>query len=1088
MKTAEKILALLFALLVVLSFGACKNPDDSPAIDSGTDNNTGNVDIPANGDNHVCNWSVASVIQEESCVQDGIIEYSCTCGEHKTEIEKADGHIFSEWEKVTASTCNKVGEDKRTCSVCTAEDIKTVDKLTHDYTVTEEEVNGVLEKEFLCSHCSDSFSIASTLVEKFEGIEEQRLFDCESDFSFEIICGEDESYIRENLKIFDAYFEDTEYEDHEDVVCGYNLTETEDNVWTVTPAASYEAGTTYKAARTGGVAFKDYGLGDLTFSIFKEETNEIELNEGVIFLQTLENANPGYYPYTLDYSENSDVYWLTLGKIDGLKVGDIICVGEATSLDGVLNSEPDSNLFGEIISISHIEASGYYLVEIKFPDIDVLFSELDIHQTGVEAIITEQFTEELKAEAVNALLESEDFVKFLAASYQTSVDYISKNQLVSSVDTLNSFLEKITVTPYIPNFSGDDSIDSFKIGIELKGNIPIDIKQSATSDVVSGKIYINFNAGITLEFNTTVILKCYFWTFSNENVEEFEKEENKEKIYFDFRVKQTTTTFFTFDVEITGEDSYSGDFASKILEKIKSGELDEAVNEIKGYTSALKFEEIKAITKPDGSLPLLVVPVCTGIKLEINVDVYIEFKLYIAMNYEYRTVKEDTYGFTIIRSRLNLIHTKNNSLKTNAVTAIGYSYLELGAIGKISLATSVVPSNKLSATINAKFGIYAEASGGAYWSFVEEQMSDNFLSGRLEIGYRYHIWGSYVCFGIEKKTGSTLNIVPDTKQKINSIEETIAPEDVQDSENTENDGSDITGDTSDGGDISNTDKPNIFSFNVIAQNSLLNISSAMLPVRLAYRVYIPDNFTDEFGIMIWNQRETNCTVNNCIWEDFDTYFDDVGYVFESHQIYADNLTTLYKVAVVSRNGESVSIVSDLVEYSVKKYAEKRITQTSDDPEMQNKYQQLADFCDNPVDGEISNGSSGLEYSLSSDGTYYIVAGIGSCIDTEIVIPDTYNGLPVQEIGAHAFGSCSTITKVTIGDNIQHIKRKAFAACENLSVMVIGRGGKYFDEECFLNTEILICYYKGTAEEWEKNVGFDTAAGGQSLIGATRYYI
>ena len=47
-------------------------------------------------------------------------------------------------------------------------------------------------------------------------------------------------------------------------------------------------------------------------------------------------------------------------------------------------------------------------------------------------------------------------------------------------------------------------------------------------------------------------------------------------------------------------------------------------------------------------------------------------------------------------------------------------------------------------------------------------------------------------------------------------------------------------------------------------------------------------------------------------------------------------------------------------------------------------------------------SEGLAYVLSTDGTYYIVAGIGNCAETDIVIPKTYKSKPVSEISSSAF--------------------------------------------------------------------------------------
>ena len=77
-------------------------------------------------------------------------------------------------------------------------------------------------------------------------------------------------------------------------------------------------------------------------------------------------------------------------------------------------------------------------------------------------------------------------------------------------------------------------------------------------------------------------------------------------------------------------------------------------------------------------------------------------------------------------------------------------------------------------------------------------------------------------------------------------------------------------------------------------------------------------------------------------------------------------------------------------------------------------------------------SEGLEYQLSEDGTFYIVTGIGTCVDTELVIPDTYEGLPVTDINFYAFDSCTSLTSVTIPNSVTNIGYEAFAGCGSLT--------------------------------------------------------
>lgn len=62
-------------------------------------------------------------------------------------------------------------------------------------------------------------------------------------------------------------------------------------------------------------------------------------------------------------------------------------------------------------------------------------------------------------------------------------------------------------------------------------------------------------------------------------------------------------------------------------------------------------------------------------------------------------------------------------------------------------------------------------------------------------------------------------------------------------------------------------------------------------------------------------------------------------------------------------------------------------------------------------------SEGLEYELISDGSGYIVTGIGTCESLRVNIPPSYNGLPVLEIGERAFYESLKVGYVTLPDTI-----------------------------------------------------------------------
>ena len=60
-------------------------------------------------------------------------------------------------------------------------------------------------------------------------------------------------------------------------------------------------------------------------------------------------------------------------------------------------------------------------------------------------------------------------------------------------------------------------------------------------------------------------------------------------------------------------------------------------------------------------------------------------------------------------------------------------------------------------------------------------------------------------------------------------------------------------------------------------------------------------------------------------------------------------------------------------------------------------------------------SVGLEFTSNRDGTCY-VTGIGTCTDTDVVIPSiSPDGDSVTSIGNGAFYDCSSLTSVTFGN-------------------------------------------------------------------------
>ena len=99
-------------------------------------------------------------------------------------------------------------------------------------------------------------------------------------------------------------------------------------------------------------------------------------------------------------------------------------------------------------------------------------------------------------------------------------------------------------------------------------------------------------------------------------------------------------------------------------------------------------------------------------------------------------------------------------------------------------------------------------------------------------------------------------------------------------------------------------------------------------------------------------------------------------------------------------------------------------------------------------------SEGLEFTLNSDKNSYSVTGIGSCKDTDLVIPATYNGLPVTTIGSKAFRDCTSLTSVTIPDSVTTIGSYAFLYCTKLTDVTIGNSVTTIGSEAFYDCDSL----------------------------------
>jgi len=98
-------------------------------------------------------------------------------------------------------------------------------------------------------------------------------------------------------------------------------------------------------------------------------------------------------------------------------------------------------------------------------------------------------------------------------------------------------------------------------------------------------------------------------------------------------------------------------------------------------------------------------------------------------------------------------------------------------------------------------------------------------------------------------------------------------------------------------------------------------------------------------------------------------------------------------------------------------------------------------------------SQGAKYSLSADGTYYIVTDFDESV-TEVVIPTEFNGLPVKEIGDSAFKYCYDLTSIEIPNSVTSIGDWAFDYCFSLTSIEIPDSVKSIGDYAFEYCESL----------------------------------
>ena len=109
--------------------------------------------------------------------------------------------------------------------------------------------------------------------------------------------------------------------------------------------------------------------------------------------------------------------------------------------------------------------------------------------------------------------------------------------------------------------------------------------------------------------------------------------------------------------------------------------------------------------------------------------------------------------------------------------------------------------------------------------------------------------------------------------------------------------------------------------------------------------------------------------------------------------------------------------------------------------------------------------SDLTFTLNETGDGYIVSNCDESASGELVIPATYNGLPVTAIGDSAFSFRSRLTSIAIPDSVTTIGHSAFYGCYNLATITIPDSVTTIDDLAFTGCSSLTSVHISDLVAW-----------------------
>ena len=1065
MKRIISILVILVLICTAMLLASCTQPKHNP---------------------------VANKVVEPTCLSIGYTEYYCDHCKitYVADFVDALGHSYGEELVEKESDCTNRGIYKTSCERCNFESIRTVDAKGHSYLeISNDDVIVVYE----CEHCYHTLSIGveEDVSDYFGSVE---VFDVETNYTFDIICKENEEYIKNHLTLIDSYFVGSEYEDR--AMMSYNLTNVESDLWRVSFDGGYEYDTTYLAKVTDAVRFADYKGIELFFTVKDDPNHENvqEYSSDIVFLHALQQQKGGYYPYSVSAKEGESRIYVTLNKIDGLSKGKVLCVGEIT---GISDLESGKECYFGIIDEFYEVADGKWVVTLGAPELQDIFENFDIAFN--EEINLENANinvEQLKAELVDSLYSNKEFVEFLSVVNTSANSYLQANGYYSpSLENAESYLNAVQINPSV-------SFNNNKLKAKLNGSITLDIKNANGNDI--GDLVVDFSFDIETKFKIDVNYEIRTSGFLGLNVtlDRFDIAiTQSDKIGFDFGVSVDSSEMLgisyvrnknsgevhlacCIEVERAADTSI---FESTTASAVKSAEKkcshchptgsESAVDGFKSYYVSTLYcsdwakvaSDINKLTQTNGAsatvkLTSVDIPLAMGVEIQLDLGFMLGLEPHALLDYSSTFTQTSTYGMRLNSNSLQpYSNTSGGSFTQDELAIVGQAQTKIGL--SVDAFVSIQGCEKwFRAGVKADVGAYADISG-VYDS------SESYVGAYLEAGTFVDIAAYYKLFSASDSAdmmGSTYPLLKYGYEKLyfgyDTYYDTInilGSYDIVANNLLKVRYYDLVNMVVKTGELSLNERSKYRVEITFADGRYCEIKNGVI----VYKTGAPEVFSDTLIInVISNDNWNNYRKGSSVYY-IGTY--TVDFVFDTNHrhTWVDATCTTPKTCSGCgiKEGEALGhteAIDAAVDPTCTKTGltegshcsvcnavikEQRVVNMLDHEESDWIIDKEATQTENgskhtecSVCGKVMNestisatGSVGLILTLSSDGKGYSVTGIGECTDKDVIIPGEFNGIPITSIGGSAFRDCTSLTSITIPNSVTNIGYEAFSGCTSL---------------------------------------------------------